>query len=364
MKKRIIIFMPSIEGGGVEKNFFIVSNYLSKEIDNVSVITISKKYKYKFNKSINFISFSLNIWDKLSRRAKYFLAIILLVKEIFKNRNVSVFSFQANIYCIIICKLFFIKVISRSNSAPAGWSKNPIKRWIFKIFLNLSDKVMVNSLEFKKDLKKQFNVNAVCIYNPLNKKEIIKDSKKKINFSFFKKKTNNFITIGRLVDQKDHLTLLKAFKILRIKTNYNFKLLIIGRGENKNLINNYIAENNLSKFVRVLNFKNNPYPYLKKADALISTSIYEGLPNVLLEGLTLKKLIISSDCPTGPNEILDKGNGGIIFKMRNEFNLFSKIKFYLENKRKCKKFINYGYKRLDRFDLNYNLEQYAKLFET
>ena len=51
---------------------------------------------------------------------------------------------------------------------------------------------MVNSLEFKKDLKKQFNVNAVCIYNPLNKKEIIKDSKKKINFSFFKKKTNNF----------------------------------------------------------------------------------------------------------------------------------------------------------------------------
>ena len=45
MKKKIIIFMPSIEGGGVEKNFFIVSNYLSKKIDNVSVITISKKYK-------------------------------------------------------------------------------------------------------------------------------------------------------------------------------------------------------------------------------------------------------------------------------------------------------------------------------
>ena len=174
----------------------------------------------------------------------------------------------------------------------------------------------------------------------------------------------NILMTIQIIDQKDHLTLLKAFKILRIKTNYNFKLLIIGRGENKNLINNYIAENNLSKFVRVLNFKNNPYPYLKKADALISTSIYEGLPNVLLEGLTLKKLIISSDCPTGPNEILDKGNGGIIFKMRNEFNLFSKIKFYLENKRKCKKFIKHGYKRLDRFDLNYNLEQYVKLFET
>ena len=54
MKKKLIIFMPSIEGGGVEKNLFLVSNYLCKKLNNVTLITISKKYKKKFNKSIKF----------------------------------------------------------------------------------------------------------------------------------------------------------------------------------------------------------------------------------------------------------------------------------------------------------------------
>ena len=56
MKKKLIIFMPSIEGGGVEKNLFLVSNYLSKKLNKVALITISKKYKKKFNNSIEFIS--------------------------------------------------------------------------------------------------------------------------------------------------------------------------------------------------------------------------------------------------------------------------------------------------------------------
>ena len=79
---------------------------------------------------------------------------------------------------LLVCKLFSIKVIARSNSAPAGWSRNIIKRLIFKFCLNLADKVMVNSIQFKKDLKKQFNVNATCIYNPLNYDEILKNLRK------------------------------------------------------------------------------------------------------------------------------------------------------------------------------------------
>jgi glycosyltransferase involved in cell wall biosynthesis len=179
MKKKLIIFMPSIEGGGVEKNLFLVSNYLCKKLDKVALITISKKYKKRFNNPIEFISLTSNYWDNLSRRSKYFLSIFLLIKEILKSRNIIVFAFQANIYCIIICKLFSIKVIARSNSAPAGWSKNILKRLVFNFFLNLADRVMVNSVQFKKDLKKEFNVNATCIYNPLNHDEIIKKTNKK-----------------------------------------------------------------------------------------------------------------------------------------------------------------------------------------
>ena len=118
------------------------------------------------------------------------IAIFLLIKEIIKDKNTIVFSFQANIYCILICKLFSVKVIARSNTAPIGWSRNILKRYIFKKVLNLSDQVMVNSIQFKNDLKKQLNVNSKCIYNPLNRKEIIKKSKQKSKKIFSSSKKN------------------------------------------------------------------------------------------------------------------------------------------------------------------------------
>ena len=63
-QKKLIIFMPSIEGGGVEKNLFLVSNHLSKKFSKISLITVSKNYKKKFNNKIEFISPKYNIWDK------------------------------------------------------------------------------------------------------------------------------------------------------------------------------------------------------------------------------------------------------------------------------------------------------------
>ena len=166
MKKRVLIFIPSIEGGGVEKNLFLISNFLIKKFKKITLITTSKNYKKKFHKSIKFISLSSDPNHKYGRKFKYFLALILLIKEILNNKNLIVFSFQANMYCIIVCKLFGVKVISRSNSAPVGWANNWIKRNIFKFFFNLADKVIVNSKQFKKDLKRMFNVDAICIYNP------------------------------------------------------------------------------------------------------------------------------------------------------------------------------------------------------
>ena len=359
MKKKLIIFMPSIEGGGVEKNLFLVSNYLSKKIDRVSLITISIKYKKKFNNSIEFISLISSYWDNLSRRSKYFLSIFLLIKEILKNRNIVVFAFQANIYCIIICKLFFIKVIARSNSAPTGWSRNILKRLIFKFCLNLADKVMVNSIQFKKDLKKQFNVNATCIYNPLNYDEILKNSKKKSKKIFTNKRQLKILNIGRFTEQKDQMTFLKALN--QIKGIIKFEAVIVGRGKLHGDLLEYILKNDLSKFVKIINFTENPFSLLKQTELFILSSKYEGLPNVLLEALTLKKFIISSKCPTGPKEILLNGKGGLLFNVGNHDQLAEKIMYYMKNKKKCLKMLRYAIKNLHRFDYQANLKKYLNL---
>ena len=90
-----------------------------------------------------------------------------------------------NLYCTIICKLFGVKIIVRSNASPQGYYKNNIKLFLYKYFFSFADQIIVNSYDFKKQFKKFFLLNAKCIYNPLNKKYILKESKAKLNFPFF-----------------------------------------------------------------------------------------------------------------------------------------------------------------------------------
>ena len=356
-QKRLIIFMPSIEGGGVEKNLFIISDFLTKKINDISLITISRRFKKKFNKKIKFISPKLNFWDSLGRRKKFIVSLFLLLIEIFKDRNLTVFCLQGNIYCTLLCKLFGIKIIVRSNSAPDGWSQNILKFYCFKYIFKFADEIIVNSLDFKRKFKNRFNLKTLCIYNPLNKKEIITKSKIKPKIKFSKKKIN-FINVGRFTDQKDQITLLKAINLLKDKINFN--LLIVGYGKQRNLLLNYINENNLHKKVKIVPYQTNPYNLIKSSDIFILTSLYEGLPNVLLEAQVLKKFIISSNCPTGPREILLNGKAGYLFKVKDYQILSKLILKILRNKKIMYKKIDIGYKNLDRFNYELNLNKYYK----
>tara|TARA_Y100000590_G_scaffold355954_1_gene409946 strand:+ start:1164 stop:2282 length:1119 start_codon:yes stop_codon:yes gene_type:complete len=361
LNKKIVIFMPSIEGGGVEKNLFIVTNYLATRVESLSLISISKKYKKKFHRSINFITLRSDFWDNLNRKIKYILSIFLLIKLLLKSRNVIVFAFQANIYCILICKIFFVKVITRSNTAPIGWSKNFIKKILFKFFLNLSNKIIVNSLEFKKDLKKELNLESVCIYNPLNFSEIVKKSKLKSKNIFGNGKLK-IVNIGRFTEQKNQITILKALNM--IKEQINFEMVIIGRGVLKEKLLNFIKLNNLGKKVKIVDFVKNPFPLIKQSDLFVLSSKYEGLPNVLLEALVLKKFVISSDCRTGPKEILLNGKGGLLFKVGNYHNLAKHISYFNSNKKNCKKLLKKSTKALYRFDYKINLDKYFQLINS
>jgi len=356
MEKKLLIFIPHIKGGGVEKNFFLLSNYLTDKINSIFVITVNKEFKNKLNKKIKIISPKSNRWQNSPVYLKYFICIILLIKTLLINRKFLILSFQANWYAIIIAKFFNTKVVSRSNTAPSGWSKNKFKNYLYKFILNLADEITVNSLEFKKLLKKKFNVNSSCVYNPINKQEIIKRSRVRLDFNFFNSRSLKLINIGRCTEQKNQILILEAIKYLKDKVP--IKLLIAGRGKEFNNLKNYIHLNNLRKNVKLLNFLPNPYNYIKKSDVFILSSNYEGLPNVLLESQCLKKMILSTNCPTGPKEILLNGRAGIFFKMNNYKDLAHKIEIIYNNKITMKKKGIVGYNNINRFDEKTNLNKY------
>ncbi len=357
---KLIIFMPSIEMGGVEKNLFIISNYLSSKFKETTLVTSSTNTQ-NLNKKIKISKF--NLFNNLFRirSLKILISCISLIKEIMKNQfgNVTILSFQANIYAILIAKVFKKKIIVRLNSSPTGWLKNSFKKKIFKKIYSLSNLIIVNSQEFKNEIKKKFNLKSICIYNPLDKKKIKKKAKMNLKKSPYKI-TNSLklICIGRLVDQKDHLTLLKS--INDIKNKIEVELILIGQGKNKISLNNYVKINGLEKIVKILGYKKNPYPFIKRSNVLVLTSKYEGLPNVLLEAITLKKFVISSDCPTGPKEILDNGKGGMLFKTGNYKDLSKKIILYKKQTKIIKRKIKHAYSLLKKFDSKKNLDLYYK----
>ncbi len=178
-KKNLIIFMPFIGGGGVEKNLFLISNFLSKKVNNLKICTISNKFQKKFSNKIKFIYPKKKYPRNINIRIKYIICLFELFNYLKNNRNSVVLSFQANIYCILVCKLLGIKVIVRSNSSPSGWYHNYFKKFIYKKIISLADKVVVNSFDFRKQMEDKFNIKVKTIFNPLNLEEIKKKSKKK-----------------------------------------------------------------------------------------------------------------------------------------------------------------------------------------
>ena len=356
--KKILIFIPSIEDGGVEKNLFVVSNYLNANNFSVEILTCNNNKSKKFTRGIKFIGTKNKFWQNKNRKIKYLICLqILFFNLMCRKEKPLVFAFQANIYAVLVAKMLNVNVITRSNSAPSGWSKNFIKSIIYKFIIKLADDVMVNSLEFKKSFEKRFNIKVKCIYNPFNKVFIKKNLlNNKNKATFFKKNYLNIVSVGRLTDQKDHFTLLKA--INHLNPNFKIRLAIIGKGDLKKQLQKFIFEKKLQNKVKLIGYLDNPFPYIYQSEILILTSKFEGLPNILLEGQYLKKHIISTDCPTGPKEILLNGKAGDLIKIGD----YKKLSFLIKNNHNRKKLIinkiNRGFKNFNRFDYDINCKKY------
>ena len=165
------------------------------------------------------------------------------------------------------------------------------------------------------------------------------------------------MNIGRLTDQKNQILILKA--INQIKKEIDVQLYILGKGINYQNLKNYIMKNRLQKIVKLIGYKKNPYPYLKQSDIFILSSNFEGSPNVLIEAMFLKNTIISTNCPTGPKEILKNGKLGKLIKMDDAKNLANALKNFKKDKKKIKS----AFKSIHIYDHKINCHKYYKLVE-
>ncbi len=212
------------------------------------------------------------------------------------------------------------------------------------------------SKKLSKDLSDHIGKKCFTIYNPAFDKKIFNLSKEKVSLH---PKKNTILAVGRLEIQKDMIIILKAFK--NLLKNINANLLIIGYGSQFHMLKDYIEKNKLSRNVKILKNIKNPFPYYKLADTFVLSSKYEGFGNVLVEAAMFKINIISSDCNSGPREILFNGRYGQLFKVGDYEKLSKLMLKSLKNKNLYNK--TSLYKSLQRFSVKQNIKNYIKLFK-
>ena len=318
-KKNIIFYNPSFETGGVEKN---IKSYIdhAQNLRNYNKILLTLD-KTNIDKNL-YSQYPTKKFKFKGRLIKYLICCYYLFKISLKKRSI-ILSFQNNVFAILIAVITNTKIIVRLNTAPEKYINSYLKKQIFSFCYKFANLIVVNDEDFKKSVKKYFNINSRVIHNFVNCDEVKKKSRENVKNNFFKKKTPiKIITVGRLTQQKNHISLLQAINNLEKKKN--IELLILGSGDEKDSLKKYINNKYLNKYVKLIGYKKNPFKYIRHSNVLILSSKYEGSPNILLEAACLKKIIISSNCKTGPKQILSNGKGGYLYQVNN-YTQLSKI---------------------------------------
>lgn len=207
---------------------------------------------------------------------------------------------------------------------------------IQRMVIRHADLVLGVSEGVVRDLQDRYRVPAArrkkfhAIHNPLFEERIIQMSTEPIAEKAFNTNAVKLITVGRLVKQKDHETLFRAFA-LTITQIPGAVLFVVGVGGEESRLRKLAADLGIASQVIFLGYTQNPYAYVAKCDLFVLSSQYEGFGNVIVEALATGTNVVSTDCPSGPAEILDNGAYGFLSPVGDAAQLSQTILTALHN---------------------------------
>ena len=367
-KKRILLVISSLTGGGAQRVFAYLANYLDSKNYNVILITVEDILDYREELSSSIIISNLdkkNRWDFLKLILKLRMAI-----NYYKPEVIISFLNYANIIALIATMFLNrkLRTIISVRSHPLMYLSEArlalIKRWLIRFTYKRADTIVAVSKSIKRVLKKDFSLESdkiITIYNPVPIEAIRYKSNQQIDHPFFKLKNSCvIISVGRLNKQKRFDILLKAFSLVKSKFD-NVCLIILGKGELYSELLTLSSQLKINKWVDFVGFKSNPYAWISNANIFVLSSDWEGFPNVLLEAMACGVPIISTDCPSGPNELISNGKNGILVPPSNEKALAKAMLTLLVDKELRSKLSQGGRIRVEDFRMKSILPQYEAL---
>lgn len=313
--KRLALFSPSLEGGGAERVMVTLANGFAERGIRVSLILAKCEGPF-----LSQVSSSVRIVDLDAKRVR--ASVFGLARYLRQERPTALLSFQTHTNLIAICARMLARVPFRlvvsERVSLAGLASHPLGttdrmlRKLIGIAYRLADAVTVVSEAMVAELKKVTRLGDDRIHfvpNPVVTPDVRRLASETPVHRFAAEPGPPLIlAAGRLTPQKDYPTLLRAFAHLR--QNTRARLLILGEGPCRPELEALVEQLGLAADVDLPGFRPNPFPYMKAASLYVLCSRFEGLPGALIQAMSVGTAVVSTDCPTGPAEILEQGRWG------------------------------------------------------
>lgn len=344
MKKtesKILFIFRGMGSGGAQKVLAFVSNTCvdaGYDVSIISLLDIKPTLKINDNIKVSYIGYDGSEVNKNNVVKQFFykLQLIIKLRSLIKKSNPDlIITFMSDIVRIVVLSTMGLnmKIIGSERGNPLKYTKRQLAKYsrayrkcsavVFQTYkaASIFDKII---------LDKSFIIPNPCIprVNPI---EPYKGKRKKI-----------FLAAGRLCVQKRFDILIFAFLQLT-KKHSDYKLYIYGEGPEREYLQKIINENNLNEVVFLKGDTIDVFKEAREFTAFVLTSDYEGIPNVLIEALSIGLPCISTDCePGGPRLLLDEGRRGILVPTGDVNKLTAAMIDYIENPNLARRYGNLG----------------------
>lgn len=344
--KKLVIYNASLERGGAERVTVYLADYMVKNGIPCRIITSTiGKNEYAVPNNVDRIA--------ISKKRKLGIKDILNLRKEIKAFNADMVLIMGVSNCIYAMPALIglkVKSVVSERNDPSHFAGKNFVRVISRVLMKLADGFVFQTNDAKGFYAKSLKNCGAVIFNPLIMENFPEP--------YLGKRKKQIVSVGRLIEQKNHRMLIDAFNI--IKDRYpEYQLVIYGEGPLRPEIEKYIEEMGLTNRTSLPGNVSDVHERIKKANAFVMCSNFEGMPNALIESMALGIPSISTDCPCGgPKSLIESGMNGLLVPVGDVDSLVEAIIKIIDNEEFASKIGNNAIEIRNKLDVNVIGEQW------